>query len=201
MTVEIHRQLVRTERTEDAERVAVASAERLMAHAASDRPDVVSLAGVNWLLAAIIAARRTDRAESHSRLATATQLSELLDHDGNHAWTAFGPANVLIHTASAAAELGDPPAVLKAATQVDTTAMPDGLNGRKSQVHLDLAWAQTQARNDMEATLHLQEAERVAPEVIRYNTIAREMVRELLMRSRRPTPALNVLANNAGILA
>jgi transcriptional regulator with XRE-family HTH domain len=192
--------LLRTERTEDAERVAVRTAERLMPRAASDAPDIVSLAGAHWLLAAVIAARRTDRAESRARLAAATSLSDLLGHNGNHAWTAFGPTNVLIHTASAAAELGDPHAVLQAATQVDTETLPRGLNGRRAQVHLDLAWAQTQARNDIEAVLHLQQAERTAPEVVRFHTIAREMMRELLKRSRRPSPALTVLANRAGIL-
>lgn len=192
--------LLRTERTEDAERIAVATAERLMAYATSDAPDLVSLAGANWLLAAVIAARRTDRAESNTRLATAEQLSDLLAHDANHAWTAFGPTNVRIHRASAAAELGDPRAVLHIATQIDTERLPDGLNSRRSQVHLDLAWAQTQARNDIEAILHLQQVDRQAPEVIRYNVIAREMLRELLKRSRSTIPALSVLANRAGIL-
>ncbi|HEX3813716.1 MAG TPA: hypothetical protein VHX59_12830 [Mycobacteriales bacterium] len=52
----------------------------------------------------------------------------------------------------------------------------------------------------MEAVLHLVQAERIAPEAIRYNTIAREMVRELLKRARRTTPALNGLATRAGII-
>jgi hypothetical protein len=53
----------------------------------------------------------------------------------------------------------------------------------------------------MEAILHLQQAERVAPESIRYHTIARELVRELLKRSRKPTPALTAIATRAGVLA
>ena len=192
--------LLRSERREEAQRVAVRSAERLMPYAASDAPDAVSLAGLLWLLAAVIAAREADRAEANERLATAQGLADLLGHDGNHAWTAFGPTNVLIHTASVAAELGDPRAVLETATGIDPEALPPGLNGRRSQVHLDLAWAQTQARRDVEAVLHLQQAERVAPEALRYNTIAREMVRELLRRSRRPSAGLSGLATRAGIL-
>jgi hypothetical protein len=65
---------------------------------------------------------------------------------------------------------------------------------------VDLAWAETQARNDMEAILHLQQVDQRAPEVVRYNTIAREMLRELLKRSRSRTPALDVLARRAGVL-
>lgn len=192
--------LLRSERTEDAEHVAVAAAEQLMPAAASDAPEAVSLAGANWLLAAVIAARRSDRAESRTRLTNAEALGGLLGADGNHSWTAFGPTNVMIHSASAAAELGDPRAVLDAATQIDPERLPAGLNSRRAQVHLDLAWAQTQARHDIEAILHLQQVERLAPEVIRYNTIAREMTRELLKRTRRPSPALSVLASQSGLL-
>jgi hypothetical protein len=53
----------------------------------------------------------------------------------------------------------------------------------------------------MEAILHLQQVERVAPESIRYHTMARELVRELLKRSRKPTPALTAIATRAGVLA
>ena len=55
--------------------------------------------------------------------------------------------------------LATPYAVLSVATEVDVNALPEGLNGRRSRMHLDLAWAQTQARNDMEAILNLQQAE------------------------------------------
>jgi hypothetical protein len=79
--------------------------------------------------------------------------------------------------------------------------MPAGLQGRRSRLHIDLAWAQTQAKNEMEAILHLQAAERVAPESIKFHTIARELVRELLRRSRRPSPSLTAIATRAGVLA
>jgi integrase len=35
------------------------------------------------------------------------QASQQLGHDGNHAWTAFGPTNVAVHDLSGAMELGD----------------------------------------------------------------------------------------------
>ncbi|TDW91099.1 helix-turn-helix domain-containing protein [Kribbella sp. VKM Ac-2566] len=193
--------LLRSQRTDDAERIAVRSAEGLMSLAGSDSPDAVSLAGSLWLISSVIAARRSDRATSTERLATATQLGDLLAHDGNHWWTAFGPTNVLIHRASVAAEFGDPSGVLRVATEIDTEAMPAGLQGRRSRLHIDLAWAQAHVKNDMEAILHLQQAERVAPESIRYHTIARELVRELLKRSRKPSPALTAIATRAGVLA
>jgi hypothetical protein len=193
--------LLRSQRTDDAERIAVRSAEGLMSATGSDAPDAVSLAGSLWLISSVIAARRSDRATSTERLATADQLAGLLAHDGNHWWTAFGPTNVMIHRASIASEFGDPSGVLRVAAEIDTDSLPEGLQGRRSRLHIDLAWAQAQAKNDMEAILHLKQAERVAPESIRYHTIARELVRELLKRSRKQPPALTAIATRAGVLA
>ena len=116
-------------------------------------------------------------------------------------WTGFGPVNVAIHRVNVAAELGDVSEALRAATLVHTERLPDGLLSRRAQVSLDLAWAQAQRRRDAEATLHLLDAERIAPQVIRHNVIAQEIVREMLARgSRRQTMALNLLAQRAGLL-
>lgn len=117
------------------------------------------------------------------------------------AWTAFGPTNVAIHRVSVAAELGDPAEALNAAAAVDVDRLPAGLHSRRAQVHLDLAWAQAQRKRDAEATLHLLEAERAAPEAIRYNVMARETLREMLGRQRKkPTRTLTDLAARAGAL-
>jgi hypothetical protein len=162
---------------------------------------LVSVAGALWLIAAIIAARKTDRGEAWQRLDRAETLAGLLGQDGNHAWTGFGPTNVAIHRVSVAAELGDVGEALHTAAAVDQDRLPPGLLSRRAQVNLDLAWAQAQRRRDAEATLHLLEAERIAPQVIRHNVIAQEIVREMLARgSRRQTTALSMLAQRAGLL-
>ena len=102
---------------------------------------------------------------------------------------------------SVAAELGDTAEALHAAKAVDPGQMPEGLNSRRAQIHLDLAWAHSQRKRDAEAVLHLLEAERVAPETVRYNTAVREMVREMLSRERRSkTSTLHGLATRAGVL-
>ena len=167
----------------------------------SDDPVVVSLAGALWLITAVIAARRTDRGEAWRRLEVAQGLAELLGHDGNYAWTSFGPTNVAIHRVSVAAELGDPAEALRAAARVDPAGLPEGLNSRRAQVHLNVAWAQAQRKRDSEAVLHLLEAERIAPESVRYNVVAREMVREMLAGNNRSTTnVLHDLARRAGVL-
>jgi transcriptional regulator with XRE-family HTH domain len=193
--------LLRADQPQDAESLAVAMAEKLEAQARSDSPTIVSVAGALWLITAIIAARQTDRGSAWSRLDRADRLAGLLGEDANHAWTAFGPTNVAIHRVSVAAELGDAGEALRAAQSVDTQALPPALLGRRAQVHVDLAWAQSQRRRDAEATLHLLEAERIAPEAIRHNVIAQEMVREMLGRAVRfRTSALADLATRAGLL-
>jgi hypothetical protein len=193
--------LLRADRSDEAEHLAVGMAEQVQRSARSDRPTVASVAGSLWLIAAVIAARRMDRDEAWTRLDRADYLAGLLGEDANHAWTAFGPTNVKVHRISVATEMGDAAEALRLAADVDTTKMPEGLTSRRAQVHLDLAWAHVQRRQDAEATLQLLEAERTAPEAVRYNVIVREYIREMLARSgRSQTSALTQLAIRAGVI-
>jgi hypothetical protein len=49
--------------------------------------------------------------------------------------------------------------------------------------------------------INLIEAERMAPQMLRYNIVAHEILRELLKRERRSsTPGLRALATRAGVL-
>jgi transcriptional regulator with XRE-family HTH domain len=193
--------LLRADRSDDAEHLAVGMAERVQRRARSDEPSLVSVAGALWLIAAVIAARQMDRDEAWRRLDRADELAGLLGHDGNYAWTAFGPTNVLLHRVSVATEMGDAAEALRVAAGVDVDRLPEGLRSRRAQVHLDLAWAQAQRKRDAEATLHLLEAERTAPEAVRFNVIVRELIRDMLSRvGRSQTSALTELAVRAGVL-
>lgn len=188
-------------RPEDAEPLAVAMAERAQAGASGDEPELLSVAGALWLVAAVIAARRADRGEAWRRLDLAEGLAVTLGTDANFVYTAFGGTNVAIHRVSVAAELGDPAGAVRASSTIDPERLPPGLNSRRAQVHLDLAWAQAQRKKDSDAVLHLLEAEQTAPEAVRYNVVARELIRELLVRQRRmKTSTLHRLAVRAGVL-
>jgi transcriptional regulator with XRE-family HTH domain len=195
--------LLRADRSDEAERLAVSTAELVQREARVDeQPMLVSVAGALWLISAIAAARRTDRGEAWRRLDYAESLAAMLGEDANFAWTAFGPTNVAIHRVSVAAELGDAGEALRVAAAVDPARLPEGLSSRRAQVHLDLAWAQAQRKRDAESILRLLEAERVAPEAVRYNVMVREIVREMLARGgrQRKTSALHDLAVRAGVL-
>lgn len=193
--------LLRADRTEEAERLAVGMAEELRRSPAAPTPTVLSAEGALWLIGGVTAARRADQHEAAARLAAADQVAAQLGEDGNHGWTAFGPTNVAIHRVSVAAELGDAGEALRSAAMVDPSRLGPGLRSRRAQVYLDLAWAQAQRKRDAEAVLLLLEAERSAPETIRYNVIVRETLREMVHRSRGPaTSTLYELAERAGAL-
>ena len=193
--------LLRADQPQDAEHLAVGMAERLERSTRPGSPTLISVCGALWLISAVIAARQSERSQAWDRLDRAGRLADLLGEDGNHAWTAFGPTNVAIHRVSVAAELGDPAEALRVAADVDPQRLPAGLLSRRAQMNLDLAWAQAQRKRDAEATLHLLDAERVAPEAIRHNVIAQELVRELLARGKKTqTRSLVDLAKRAGLL-
>jgi transcriptional regulator with XRE-family HTH domain len=193
--------LSRADRSDQAEHLAVSMAEQVEHVARADTESAVSVAGALWLIASVIAARGMDRDEAWARLDRAERLADMLGHDGNYAWTAFGPTNVALHRVAVATEMGDAAEAVRAASEVDPTKFPEGLKSRRAQLHLDLAWAQAQRKRDAEAILHLIEAERVAPEAVRYNVIVRELIREMLTRAgRTQTSALTDLAVRAGVL-
>lgn len=188
---------MKMDRIEQAEHVAVTTAENIL----DDSPEGISVQGALFLIGSVIAGRRSNRSEATERLRRAEYLADVLGTDANYGWTAFGPTNVAIHQVSAAAELGDAQQAISNAELLDTDGMPEGLKSRRAQVHIDTAWAYSQHREDAAVIINLMEAERVAPQALRYNVIVREMLRELLKRERRSaTPGLRALADRAGVL-
>ena len=192
---------LRSDQVEQAERLALRMADRLAPLARADAPALVSVTGALWLIAGVIAARRAERWEAHRRLDRAEALANLIGQDANYAWTAVGPTNVAIHRGSVAAELGEPAGALDAAARVELDRLPGELASRRAQVNLDLAWAQAQRKRDAEATLNLLDAERAAPEAVAHNPMAREIMREMLARSKRGRgTTLRALAARSGVL-
>lgn len=193
--------LLRAGHGDRAEQVAAGAAKRMMRHVRPDGPELLSLTGALWLLSAVIAAGRADRQMMTERFTRAGRLADVLGADANHGYSAFGPTNVMLHKVSAAMRMGDPLRVLSDAATVNTDALPVALNGRRASLQLDLAAAQAQRRHDPEAVLHLVEAERIAPELVRYYVTSHVIIRDLLRRERRTqTPALRPLAARAGVL-
>jgi transcriptional regulator with XRE-family HTH domain len=189
--------LLDLDRILEAERVALAAAENIE----DSSPLGISVQGALFLIAAVISGRRSDRTSAMARLRRARYLAGVLGEDGDYGWTGFGPTNVDIHHVSVAVELGDAETAIRYAGRIDTSNLPDGLRSRRAQVHLDAAWAYAQRKEDAAAVINLMETERVAPQVLQYNVVARDLLRGLLKRERRPvTPGLHALAVRAGVL-
>lgn len=191
--------LLRGDQNEHAEQLAVAMAESLEADNAA--VEQVAVCGSLWLIAAVIAARRSDRGEAWARLGHAGRLAVLIPAGAeNAAWTAFCSPNVGIHRVSVATEMGDAGDAAREAQSLDLTGLPEGLRSRRAQVHLDLAWAEAHRRRDTQAVQHLLDATAITPDVLRFNVMARELSRELISRGRASTEALDQVATHAAIL-
>lgn len=192
--------LLRAGEIDDAHRVATGAADDIASDARRSLP-AASLQGALLLTAAIAAARRDDQRENLLLLRLAREISERIDDDRNDYYTAFGPTNVALHATSSAVELGDPHDAIRQAEHVSVDRFQPHMAGRRSQLHLDVAWAYGQQQNVPATVLSLIEAERVAPEVLHYNVTARELLRDCLRHEKRTAlPGLRPLAQRAGVL-
>ena len=185
---------------QEALEVAMAAAAALGRTTWVPSPERLSVYGALHLAAATAAAASFDRATAESLLATARGIADRTG-EANHMGTAFGPANVAIHAISASLKLGDPRTAAETGEALDLAAMSAGLVGRRTQVNLDLARAYAMTRKDAAAVNVLVAAERLSPQLVRYDPATRDVLTELLRREHRPsTPELRPLARRAGVI-
>ena len=163
-------------------------------------PEQLSVYGALHLAAATAAAACCDRTATETALAKARAIADRTG-ETNHLGTAFGPVNVAIHAISASLRLGDPRTATQTGEALNTAAMPAGLVGRRTQVNLDLARAYAMCRKDAAAVNLLLAAERLSPQLVRYDQATRDVLTELLRREHRPsTQELRPLAHRAGVI-
>jgi transcriptional regulator with XRE-family HTH domain len=157
-------------------------------------------AGMLHLSSAQMSAKdgRADDARAH--LAAAAELAEWTG-ERNTLWFSFGPANVRAWSLSVAVELEHGPVE---AERIETVpGYSEGLTAadRRAALHFDLARAYGQAggSRDTAALRHLDTADRIAPQRIRHDPIARELLAELDHRARMRVWELESLKNRIGI--
>jgi transcriptional regulator with XRE-family HTH domain len=181
--------------------LAVTAAEALERIMRTPSADQLSVYGGLHLAGATAAAAIYDRAQTAALLAKASTIAERLGINANRMGTAFGPVNVAIHTISTSLRFGDAQTAAQIGESLDTDAIPAGLVGRRTQVRLDLAHAYTLRRQDAAAVNVLLAAERLSPQLVRYDRGTREVLTELLRREHRPsTPELRPLAHRVGVI-
>ena len=113
----------------------------------------------------------------------------------------FGPTNTAVWRLGIGVELGEGGRAYQEtiARPLDMDAL--GSRERSSSLHLDLARALVQdgGDRDAEAIRHLDTADRIAPQRIRPDPIAREVVATLDRRARRRVWELDSLRNRLGV--
>jgi transcriptional regulator with XRE-family HTH domain len=159
-----------------------------------------SLWGSLLLTQAVAAARKGDVAEAWRLLRHARAAADRVGPGRNDYWENFGPANVSAHEVVVALELGDPAEALRAASRITIAELSTA--SRRADVLIDIAHARL-LRHDKSSTVgELVEAERHAPELVRYSMKAREMVGTLLRQERGlRTPGLKDLAERMEVAA
>ncbi len=158
------------------------------------------LVGMMALQRARSAARQQCHEDAHAHLEQAAQLASRVG-ERNGMRQHFGPTNVAAWRASIGAELTEGARVYEqiAAAFIDIQAL--GSRERSSSLHFDFArvLAQEGGSRDGEAIRHLDIADRVAPQRIRNDPIARDLVMTLDRRTRRRIWELDSLRNRFGI--
>jgi len=164
------------------------------------RGPALVVSGALHLYAAQAAARAEDPAESFGHLRAATAAADELRVDREDYSLFFGPTNLGIQETGILVDLTDPVAALRRARGVSPERLPSV--NRQAYYHLHRSRAYVLRRQDREAVDSLFAAERVAPEQVQWDPMAREAVRAMLERERRVlNPRLRELAERLALNA
>lgn len=157
-----------------------ATAPQLLADGMRGDPSLLSIHGQLLLAGAEAAAQGEDRHVSDEFYAEATALARRLGRDANHSFTAFGPTNITVHRVHAAVVLDDGERALRLAREVDVRRLP--VVERRAHHLMDVAIGHALMDKSTTALSTLLEAERIAPEEVRFDLGARALVAELTRR-------------------
>lgn len=156
-----------------------------------DRGDPLALRvwGTLQLRAAVSCARGGNTAEAEDRLRHARAASDRMDalagppvYD-RHSLT-FSTGNVQIHRVSVALEAGDQTKALDLNRRADPAHLAPLPKSRRGHHHMDLARAWLWDGNRDQALTELEEAERIAPQLVRNHPIARATLRKIVYAER-----------------
>ncbi|WP_203596193.1 hypothetical protein [Actinomadura bangladeshensis] len=162
--------------------------------------DWVAMSGALWLLASVASVRQGDAWAARDRLREHALPAAEATGEGNVMWTVFGPTNVHLHAMSVEMEAGESAEGLSIADRIDVTSSPS--LERQATFYLELARLHEQRRDDAAVLLHLMSAEASGPEDLRYNLLARDLVRGLLKRARPSmAPQVRALAKRIGLVS
>jgi hypothetical protein len=144
----------------------------------TDRPSKATLAvfGGLHLLAATEAAREDDADKAEHLLGVASTVAAKTGETNFHRMV-FGPTNVALHRISTTVELGRTAQALDIAERTAVEAAPSV--ERHLTYHLDLARCYMRHSNQVAAVHMLTRIHRDSTEELRFNSVSRELLRQL----------------------
>lgn len=183
-------------RLADAERVALAHAERIEPGFRSS-PEDLALWGILLLRGATAAVRQERKEAVKDLLRLARGAAESMGTDRLVYATPFGPTNAGIAHVNFLVEMEESAEAIRAARVVpDLASLPPTWRAR---FHVDRALAYSDMGNDRAAERALLVAEEDAPEWMRYHSTSRRLVEELRQRASRRDAAVVGLADRLGL--
>ncbi|MPZ64016.1 MAG: helix-turn-helix domain-containing protein [Pseudonocardiaceae bacterium] len=158
------------------------------------------MAGLMHLTSAQTAARDRDADDARAHLDEAAAVAARIG-ERNGMRQHFGPTNVAVWRLGIGIELGEGGRAYEEATRVPIDVEALGSAERSSALYLDMARALAQEGHDRdgEAIRHIDAADRLAPQYVRPDPLARELVAALDRRARRRVWELDSLRNRFGI--
>nr|MBA2474292.1 hypothetical protein [Pseudonocardiales bacterium] len=158
------------------------------------------IVGLMHLQQARTAARQQRADDAHAHLNEAAHMANRVgEHNGMRQH--FGPTNVAAWRVSIGVELTEGAKAYEDATAAPINIDALGSRERSSSLHFDFArvLAHEGGPRDGEAIRHLDRADRIAPQRIRSDPLARELVLDLDRRARRRVWELDSLRNRFGV--
>ena len=181
---------------DQAAHVSATAAEALRPLAASGHVEAVALRGALTLQRAVAAAKLDQAGDAYACLQQAREMAEQVGSGRNDYNTEFGPLNVNLHEVAVAVDLGDAGIALRAAENVDASALSVE---RRTRFHVNVARAHAQRRQPEDASAALVRARTLSPEMVRALPVVRQLVSDLLTMSRPPSDQLSELAEELGV--
>ncbi|GAB2697323.1 hypothetical protein GCM10010442_13870 [Kitasatospora kifunensis] len=154
-------------------------------------PLAVRAWGTLQLRAAVSAARAGNPGETEDRISYARSAAARLEITDvsvfdRHSLT-FSPGNVQIHSISVQLEMGDHAKALILHERADPAQVATLPNSRRGHYRMDLARAWLWDGSRDKALAELEEAERIAPQLVRNHPIARATLRKIVYAERSST--------------
>ena len=161
---------------------------------------VAQMVGLMHLTFAQTAARSGLSDDAHGHLDEAARIAQRVG-ERNALRRHFGPTNIACWRLAVGIELSEGARAYADATSLPINVQALGSSERTSALHLDFSrvLAQEGGQRDWNAIQHLDAADRIAPQLIRPDPIARDLLTTLDRRAPRRVWELDSLRNRFGI--